>query len=246
MSGTTGPTAISATIRAKQGKGASRQARLAGSVPAVIYGMKKDPLAVTVDPRELAKAVTGPLRRNAVLTLNLKDAAGKAQGARHVLVRELQIHPVRRTPSHVDFLELDPKVPALMKVPLEVTGKSKAVADGAKLQLVVRTINVSVVPTEVPEKLLLDVTGQGFGVMRAKSLTMPKGVTLLDSIEMPIVSVRMPRGDKEEEAAAAAAAAAPAEGAAPAAGAADAKAGAAAAPAAGKDAPKSDDKGKKK
>lgn len=246
MSGTAGPVTIPATVRAKQGKGASRQARLSGVVPAVIYGMKKPPLTITVDPRELAKAVTGPLRRNAVLTLDLKDGAGKPQGARHVLVRELQIHPVRRTPSHVDFLEIDPKVPAHMKVPLEVTGKSTAVADGAKLQLVVRTLNCLVVPTEVPEKLVLDVTGQGFGVVHAKALTIPKGVTLLDPPETPIVSVRMPRGDKEEEAAAAAAAAAPAEGAAPAAGApADAKAGAAAAPAAGKDAPKSDDKKKK-
>src|SRR3990172_5430416 len=121
MSGTTGPVTLAATVRTKQGKGASRQARLSGTVPAVIYGMKKDPQPVTVDPRALVKAVTGPLRRNAVLTLELKDGAGKAQGSRHVLVRELQIHPVRRTPSHVDFLEIDPNVPARMKVPFEVT-----------------------------------------------------------------------------------------------------------------------------
>lgn len=245
MSGTTGPVAIPATIRAKLGKGASRQARLTGVVPGVIYGMKKEPLAVTFDPRDLAKAVMGPLRRNAVVKLDLKDAAGKAQGSRFALLRELQVHPVRRVPSHADFLEIDPSKPMPMKVPLEATGKSMAVQEGAKLQLVVRTLNVSVVPTEVPEKLVLDVTGQGFGVLRAKALTMPKGVTLLDSPETPIVSLRMPRGDKEEEAAAAAAAT-PAEGAAPAAGApADAKAGAAPA-AAGKDAPKADDKAKKK
>ena len=241
MPGPTGPVAISATIRSKQGKGASRQARLAGAVPAVIYGMKKEPLTITVEPRELARAVTGPLRRNAVITLHLKDAAGKAQGSRHVLVRELQIHPVRRSASHVDFLEINPTEPAHMKVPLEVYGKSQAVQDGAKLQLVVRTLNVMVVPTEVPEKITLDVTGQGFGVMRASQLTMTKGVTLLDAPEIPVVSVRMPRGDKEE---AAAAVAAPAEGAAAAAPA-DGKAAAAPAAGAAKDAPKADDKKKK-
>ena len=131
-----------------------------------------------------------------------------------------------------------------MKVPLEVYGKSQAVQDGAKLQLVVRTLNVMVVPTEVPEKISLDVTGQGFGVMRASQLTMPKGVTLLDAAEIPVVSVRMPRGDKEE---AAAAAAVPAEGAAAAAAPADGKA-AAAAPAAAagaKEGAKADDKKKK-
>lgn len=227
MPGSTGSNAIAATIRAKNGKGAARQARLSGVVPAIIYGMKKEPVSITLDPRALAKAVTGPLRRNAVITLNLKDAAGKDQGARHVLVRELQIHPVRRTPAHVDFLEINPAQPMPMKVPLEVTGKSKAVQDGAKLQLVVRTLNVVCIPNEVPEKITYDVTGQGFGVVRAKQLTMPKGLTLLDGPETPVVSVRMPRGDKEEAAAAPAegAAAAPAAGAA-AAPAADAKAGA--------------------
>ena len=228
MSGSTGSNVVSATVRGARGKGASRQARLSGVVPAVIYGMKKEPLAITVEPRSLAKAISGPLRRNAVVTLNLKDASGKDQGTRHVLVRELQVHPVRRTASHVDFLEIDPTQPMHMKVPLEAIGKSKAVADGAKLQLVTRTINVLVIPNDQPEKITYDVTGQGFGVVRAKQLTMPKGVTLLDGPETPVVSVRMPRGDKEEEAAAAAA---PAEGAAPAADAkaapaADAKAGA--------------------
>lgn len=220
---------ITATLRNSQGKGASRQARLSGVVPAVIYGMKKDPLTVTLDPRALAKAVTGPLRRNAVITLNLKDAAGKDQGTRHVLVRELQVHPVRRSATHVDFLEINPTQPTRMKVPFEVTGKSKAVADGAKLQLVQRTLNVLVIPNDMPDKITYDVSGQGFGVVRAKQLTMPKGVTLLDGPETPVVSVRMPRGDKEE----AAAAATPAEGAAAApaadgkaAPAADAKAGA--------------------
>ena len=229
MSGPTGSNAIAATVRAAKGKGASRQARLSGVVPAIIYGMKKEPVAVTLDPRALAKAVTGPLRRNAVITLNLKDAGGKDHGSRHVLVRELQVHPVRRVPTHVDFIEINPTQPTPMKVPVEVVGKSTAVADGAKLSLVVRTLNVLVVPNDMPVNVTYDVTGQGFGVVRAKQITLPKGMTLLDSPESPVVSVRMPRGDKEE----AAAAAAPAEGAAAApaadgkaAPAADAKAGA--------------------
>lgn len=235
MSGSTGSNVIAATLRAAKGKGASRQARLSGVVPAVIYGMKKDPVAITLDPRALAKAVTGPLRRNAVITLQLKDAAGKDHGSRHVLVRELQAHPVRRVPTHVDFLEIDPTKPTPMKVPVEAVGKSKAVQDGAKLSLVVRTLNVLVVPSDMPEKVIYDVTGQGFGVVRAKQITLPKGMTLLDSPEIPVVSVRMPRGDKEEAAAAPAegAAAAPAaDGKAAPAAAADAKAGAKAAPAA--------------
>ena len=221
-------TQLDATLRTESGKGAARRARAAGGVPAIIYGGGKPTASVLVNPKQLLKALMGPRRRNEVLTLNIKDGAGKSAGSRTVLVRELQADPVKRHAIHVDFLEVDPVKPIGMKVPLEVVGKSKAFADGAKMTLIVRTVTLEVVPTEVPEKVVFDVTDEGFGVVRAKQLKAPTGTKLLDHPETPLVSIKIPRGDKEEEAAAAAAAAAPAEGAAAAPGAAGA-----AAPAAG-------------
>ena len=94
------------------------------------------------------------------------------------------------------------------------------------------SVNVSAAPDTIPEKIVLDITECDFGVVRAKAIIMPKGVVLLDDVEMPVVSLRMPRGEKEEDAATpAAGAAAPAAAgkAAPA-----AAAGKAAAPAAEK------------
>lgn len=193
-------TTLEGTIREKSGKGAARRARAAGGVPAVVYGGPGKPaLTVSVDPRALGKALTGPKRRNALLTLNVKDAAGKSMGARMVIVKDLQAHPVRRVPTHVDFLEVDPSKPIVLKVPLEATGKSKAAADGGKTTLVVRAVAVNVKPSEVPEKIPFDVTDLGFGVIRAKSLVLPAGVTLADPPDMPVISVRVPRQEKEEE-----------------------------------------------
>ncbi len=225
-------TQLDATLRTESGKGAARRARAAGGVPAIVYGTGKTTASIVVNPKQLHKALMGPRRRNEVITLNMKDAAGKAAGNRTVVVRDLQADPVKRHAIHVDFLEIDPTVPLAMKVPIEVVGKSKAFADGGKMTLIVRTVTLSVVPTLVPEKVIFDVSAEGFGVVRAKQMKAPEGTTVLDHPETPLVSIRIPRGDKEEEAAAAATPAEGAAAAAPAAGAKGAATAAAAAPAA--------------
>lgn len=225
---------LEATTRSGHGKGASRRLRATEKVPAVVYGKKgAAALSVAVTPKDLTKALLGNLRRNQLIELKVKDEAGKAVSSHFVLTREVQAHPVRRNPVHVDFLEIDPKTPIPVKVPFEVTGKSKASIQGANTTLVVKTLNVMVAPESIPEKIVLDITECDFGVVRAKAITMPKGVTLVDDVEMPVVSLRMPRGEKEEEAAAA-----PAAGAAPAAD------GKAAPAAAAKDGDKKDEKKK--
>jgi len=93
-------------------------------------------------------------------------------------------------------------LPVTVKVPLETVGKSKAVTAGAKLQIVLRTLNVRVKPGQIPEKIIYDTTEAAVGVVRANAITMPEGVVLLDSPDLPVLSLRMPRGDKtaEEEA----------------------------------------------
>ncbi len=224
---------LEATTRSGHGKGASRRLRATDKVPAVVYGKKgAGTLSIAVTPKDLTKALLGSLRRNQLIELKVKDDAGKAVSSHFVITREVQAHPVRRNPVHIDFLEIDPKTPIPVKVPFEVTGKSKASIQGANTTLVVKTLNVMVAPDAIPEKIVLDITECDFGVVRANAITMPKGVTLVDSVEMPVVSLRMPRGEKEEETAT------PAAGAAPAA---DGKAPAAAA---GKEGEKKDEKKK--
>jgi len=227
------PILLNATLRTAHGKGSSRRARAAGGVPAIVYGPGLPSLSVVISPKDLIKAMSGSLKRNALLALDVKDEAGKPSAKRTVMLKDIQIHPVKRVPTHVDFLEVKPSDNVAAKIPLEVTGKSKAIGQGAKMTLIVRTVTVSVKASDIPEKIVFDVTDEGFGVIRAKQMKVPAGTTLLDPPETPLVSIKIPRGDKEEEAAAAATAegaAAPAAGAA-AAPAAGAK-GAAAAPAA--------------
>lgn len=190
---------IAATLRTADGKGAARRHRAAERVPAIIYSKGKTGESITVEPKALAKALLGAKRRNQLIELQVKDEAGVARGSRFVMTREVQIHPVRRSAVHVDFLEVDQETPIHAKVPLETFGKSKAVVNGARLQIVLRTLNVMVKPGEIPEKFSYDTTDTEIGVVRAKAIVMPAGVTLMDDPELPVLSLRMPRGEKPAE-----------------------------------------------
>lgn len=205
--------AMEGVVRSGHGKGASRRLRSAEQVPAIVYGQGNGALSVSVSPKALTKALTGALRRNQLIELSLKDADGKDAGKKLVIAKEVQAHPVRRTPVHVDFLEVKIGQPVVVRVPVEVIGKSKAAVAGARVQLCSRDIVVAVSPDAVPAKIVLDTTECDFGVVRAKAVPLPAGVALACDPEFPVVSLRMPRGEKED-AAEAAPAAAPAAGAA--------------------------------
>ncbi len=203
---------VDGVLREGKGKGAARRLRQKDLVPAIVYSKKAGAQSIAVEPKSLSKALLGARRRNQLIELALKDGDGKAQAKRFVLTKEVQIHAVRRHALHVDFHEIDPAQPIAMKVPLETIGKSKAVIAGAKIQIVLRTLNVSVKPGDVPEKITYDTTDTEIGVVRAKSVNLPAGCSLLDDPELPVLSIRMPRGEKADAAATPAAAAAPAKG----------------------------------
>ena len=91
---------LSARARDRVGKGSARAARREGLVPAVIYGDKKDPLAITVTMRELNKLLNKPGFFSHLIDIDL-------DGTKHrVLARDLQQHPVSDFAWHVDFLRV--------------------------------------------------------------------------------------------------------------------------------------------
>lgn len=222
---------LAATVREEQGKGPSRRLRRTGSVPAVLYAAGKQPASLTVDPRALKKALSGPLGRNTLLEFKLPG------GARTVLVKDLQFHPVKRELVHADFIEVDLKVPIRIEVPLVLSGKVKNLAAGAVVEQVARKIKVKALPSAIPEKIDVDVGELKMGQsIHMSDLKMPAGVTSLGAAKQTVVTVTMVKEEKVVEKVVADAAAAP--GAAPAAGAAAPAAGAAGAkPAAGAAAP---------
>ncbi len=169
--------------RAERGSRATRRLRRQGLVPGVVYGgTDRGCTAFSVDARELRRVL---LAGSAVF-----DVAVDGQ-ARPVIVKDQHHHPVRDHVIHIDLLEvrLDEKIQTT--VALEITGVEEApgVKEGGVLEHVTREINVEALPTDVPDRLVADVSGMGIAdTMTLSSVKPPPGVELLDDLEETVIA----------------------------------------------------------
>ena len=107
------------------------------------------------------------------------------------MIKDLQRHPIKRTVSHIDFLQVDMNEEITVHVPLHITGEAKAVmAEGGLVDPAVDTIEVVCTPANMPAEFTVDVSDmQPHGVIRLSDLKLPKGVTATGDPDMPIVTV---------------------------------------------------------
>jgi large subunit ribosomal protein L25 len=205
---------VSAQPRERAGKGAARSTRRAGRVPAVIYGEKQEPTLISVDPKELDRLVHKKAFFASLLDI---DLAGKKH---RVLPRDVQFNPVTDVIEHLDFQRIGKDTKIHVNVPVVV--KNEAAAPGLKrggvLNLVRHEIPFTCSPENIPQQIVVDLTGLDIGAsIHISSIELPKGATPnLRERDFTVVTIGAPSGLKAEAEAtpAAAAAAAPAAGAA--------------------------------
>lgn len=194
---------LEAVVRTEFGKGYARRTRVAGKIPAVIYGHGADPIHVALPGRETTLALRVA---NALLTL---DIAGEEHLA---LVKDVQRNAVRQTIEHIDLLTVKRGEKVIVDIPVHVTGE---VVAGAVANQEAVTVSVEAEATHLPTALEVSVEGREPGQhVHASDIELPKGVTLLTDSETLVVNVSEPVAAAEEEVAAegeAAPAEAPAE-----------------------------------
>lgn len=206
---------LSARPRAGSGKGEARALRREGRVPAVAYGSALGAVAVSVDGRELYHALNTDAGMNAILRLDI-------DGDMHLAIaRDLHRHPVRREVLHVDFVTVDRMKKIQVDVPVVLEGEAPGTDEGGVADQNLFTLPVEVLPLEVPDQIVLDISDMQVGdVKRVADLPLPEGVTSLEDPERTVVSVTVPQlevpepveGEEAEAVAEAAEVAAAAEG----------------------------------
>ena len=182
-------TKLVATSGRPTGSAAARRLRAEGHIPGVLYGHGMSPISVTVERRELRVALSGPAGANTVLAL---EVDGKSYPA---VVKEMQRHPIKRTVSHIDFLQVNMNEEITVSVPVRIEGEAKAVlAAGGLVDPAVDTIDVLTTPNNMPNEFVIDVTDMQLGdVIRLADVPMPAGVTATGDPEMPVVTVLQTR-----------------------------------------------------
>ena len=171
---------LSVEVRTRTGKGASRQARREGKVPAVLYGHGAEPQHLELNAREFA-AVMRNSGANAVLSL---DMGGAEQLA---LTKAITVHPVKRTLTHLDLIIIRRGEKVTVEVPVHVEGEA---ASGTLVTQDATTIEIEAEALSIPESLTVSVEGVEEGTqILAGDVTLPAGVLLISDPEMLVVNV---------------------------------------------------------
>ena len=167
---------IKGTSRTEFGKGASRRARVAGLVPAVIYGHGEKPQHITLPARELGVA----LKESNVL-LNI-DIDGKIE---LTLPKSIVRHPLKQILEHIDLVLVRRGEKVIVSVPVHTEGKHDP--DGI-LEHQHNTIEIEAEATSIPKFLVLDIEGMASNTSKyASDVVLPAGTTLVSPANTIIV-----------------------------------------------------------
>lgn len=201
-------TEIKATARPRAGKGAARQARREGKVPAVIYGDGQPPETIALDYKELWKQVLKGHFTSTVFEINV-DGTKK-----HVIPRDLQLDPIMDKPLHVDFLRIGKQGLIRVEVPVRFVneGQSPGLKRGGVLNIVRHEIEVTCPYDKIPPHFEVDLTGLEIGrSIHISAVSLPDGMTpTIKDRDFTIATIAGRVKQEEEDVAAAA----PEEGAA--------------------------------
>lgn len=188
---------MTASIREKFGKGATHKLRQDGLAPAILYGGKNEPIALSMNAKSLSRDLLRLHGHNAVVSLNIDGEKGGKK--HHVLIKDIQTDPVTDSVLHVDFLEIELEKEIAMDVPIQFIGTAKGVDLGGILNILAHTVKIKGLPLEIPDDIVVDVTplelgshGIAFG-----DLAIPGNVTLVDEPERVCVSIVAPKSLEE-------------------------------------------------
>jgi large subunit ribosomal protein L25 len=187
---------LKAAPRTDFGSRVSRRLRREGLVPGVVYAGGEEARPFQVVEREVRHVLSGG---QALFDLEL-DGSAKVP----VVVKDQQLHPVRGSLEHIDLQEvkLDEAIQAEVAVELEGADDAPGVKAGGVLEHVTREITVEALPTEIPERLPVDVSAMEINdTLQLSAVRVPDGVKLIadDLDEVTIVTLSPPRVEEEPE-----------------------------------------------
>ena len=203
---------LEAIRRETRGRNEAGRLRRQGRIPAVLYGEKRDPEPVAVDPKELLQILHSDSGVNTLIALKLEGSADA-----RVLVKEYQLDPVSQKLLHADFYRIAMDKVLRVTVPIHLTGEARGVkAEGGIVDFVHREIVLECLPADIPENITVDVSDLGLhDGIRVRDLSTGGRWKALSEGDMLIVHVIAPRAEAEpapaDVAAVAATPAAPAE-----------------------------------
>ena len=184
---------LSVKQRAETGKQVAKRLRREGVVPAVIYGGTR-PEPISVDPKTVLRIIHGHEGSTQLLNLTFEGGAG----TRMAIIRDLQFDPVSERLLHVDLQEVTADRPITVRVAVHPVGEAAGVREQKGiLNVVLHELDVSCLPTLIPDRIDADVTALMIGdVLTVGDLHAPEGVRILNDPGQAVVTVAAPMAEE--------------------------------------------------
>jgi large subunit ribosomal protein L25 len=200
---------LEAQQREPGNKNAARRVRVAGKIPAVVYGAGKDTSAIAVDPRQVMRILKSDSGHNTIFDLALGDNRVKA------MIVDWQFEPIKGTLLHVDLQRIAMDKKLTVTVPIVLKGEALGVkTEGGILEQLLREVEIECLPADIPKSIEADVSHLVFGVdLRVKDLAHSEKVKFLTDDERMVAHITLVKEEvaPTPEAVADAATATPAE-----------------------------------
>ena len=200
---------LNAKSREDTGKGASRRLRrLAGEIPAIVYGGKKNPARIALVHKDVMKALENEAFYSHIIAL---DIDGKSED---VIVKDVQRHPAKAIVLHMDFLRVSKNTKLQTRVPLHFINEDICVGvklGGGLIAHSMTELEIMCLPADLPEYLEVDMADVDLGqTLHISDIKLPKGVESValshgDDHDLPIAAVNKSKAKDEDEEAAPAA-----------------------------------------
>ena len=150
---------VEGKIRESRGKNAARRTRQTGMVPAVLYGGRKESVALSVNAKQIAKILRSETGHNTIFTVRVAEGAEEK-----AMMKDWQVDPLKGSLLHVDLLRIAMDVRMRVRVPVKTFGEPQGVKlQGGIFEMVTREVEIECLPADIPEEFKVDVTALMIG-----------------------------------------------------------------------------------
>jgi large subunit ribosomal protein L25 len=168
-----------------RGKNEARRVRATGNIPAVVYGAKKDPVSITVNPKHITRILQSDSGHNTIFDLQINGSKEK------VMIVDWQYEPLKDRLLHIDMKRIDMSKPIRVSVPVSLIGVPEGVkTQGGILDQVVREVEIECLPSDIPSHFDVNVEQLKFGdVLRVSDLPHSGKIKFLTAEDQTVAHV---------------------------------------------------------
>ncbi len=186
---------LKATFRDQRGKGAAKRLRREGFIPGIFYGPDTQPVPLSLNPKDLEKAMATEYGSRVLLKLTIE---GYDKKKRNAMVKEIQIDPVTYRWIHADLYSIDLKREVEVEVPIRLTGISPGVKMGGIMEQIRRELTIKALPKNIPSVIEIDISSLGLGDSIHVDDISPENYTIVADSNFTIVTVASPEAEEGE------------------------------------------------